>query len=135
VDKYDLSLAMNFNHKIHLKTKQNQFPELNQNSHLYKYSTKETTECIGNISRTNSSIFTTLDLTSGFWQIKLDKESQKLTAFMIPDKSQYHWVTSSMGLLDCGASFQRESPQRHQQCVGLHHSRMLHLHNGPRHLC
>jgi hypothetical protein len=42
------------------------FRELNQNSHIDKYSMKEITECIGDIGRANSTIFTTLDLTSGF---------------------------------------------------------------------
>jgi hypothetical protein len=39
------------------------FRELNQNSHIDKYSMKEITECISNISQANSTIFTTLDLT------------------------------------------------------------------------
>jgi hypothetical protein len=39
------------------------FRELNQNSHIDKYSMKEITECIGDISQANSTIFTTLDLT------------------------------------------------------------------------
>ncbi len=39
--------------------------------------------------------------------MQLDEESQPLTAFMIPGKGQYHWVTSPMGLLGCPASFQR----------------------------
>ncbi len=43
------------------------FRELNQNSHIDKYSMKEITECIGDIGRANSTIFTMLDLTSGFW--------------------------------------------------------------------
>ena len=73
------------------------FRELNQNSHIDKYSMKEITECI----------FTTLDLTSGFWQMQLDEDSQKLTAFTIPGKGQFHWITSPMGLLGCPASFQR----------------------------
>jgi hypothetical protein len=47
---------------------------------------KEITECIGNIGRANSTIFSTLNLTSGFWQMQLDKESQPLTAFTIPVK-------------------------------------------------
>ncbi len=51
------------------------FRELNQNSHIDKYSMKEITECIGSICRANSSIFTTLDLTSGFWQMQLDEDS------------------------------------------------------------
>ncbi len=68
---------------------------------------KEITECIGNIWPSNSSIFSTLDLTSGFWQMKLDEQSQPLTALMIPGKGQFQWVTSPMGLLGCLASFQR----------------------------
>ncbi len=83
------------------------FRLLNQHSHIYKYSMKEISECIGDIGRANSSIFTTLDLTSGFWQMKLDPESQPLTAFTIPNRGQFHWITSPMGLLGCPTSFQR----------------------------
>jgi len=83
------------------------FRELNNNSHNIKYSMKEITECIGDIGRANSTIFSTLDLTSGFWQMKLDEDSQPLTAFTIPGKGQFAWVTSPMGLLGCPASFQR----------------------------
>jgi transposase InsO family protein len=83
------------------------FRELNNHSHIDKYSMKEITECIGDIGRANSTIFSTLDLTSGFWQMQLDEDSQPLTAFTIPGKGQYHWVTSPMGLLGCPASFQR----------------------------
>jgi hypothetical protein len=68
---------------------------------------KEITECISNISTENSTIFTMLDLASGFWQMQLEEDSQKLTAFMIPGKGQFHWITSPMGLLGCPASFQR----------------------------
>jgi hypothetical protein len=83
------------------------FRLLNQHSHIDKYSMKEISECIGDIGRANSSIFTTLDLTSGFWQMKLHPESQPLTAFIIPNRGQFHWITSPMGLLGCPASFQR----------------------------
>jgi Reverse transcriptase (RNA-dependent DNA polymerase) len=68
---------------------------------------KEITECIGDIGRTTSTIFLMLDLTSGFWQMQLDDQSQPLTAFTIPGKGQYHWATSPMGLLGCPASFQQ----------------------------
>ena len=83
------------------------FRELNNHSHIDKYSMKEITECIGDIGRANSSIFSTLDLTSGFWQMKLDEASQPLTAFTIPGQGQFQWITSPMGLLGCPASFQR----------------------------
>ncbi len=82
------------------------FRELNQNSNIDKYSMKEITKCISDIGGANSSIFSTLDLTSRFWQMKLDKKSQPLTAFTIAGKGQFHWVTSPMGLLGCPASFQ-----------------------------
>jgi len=68
---------------------------------------KEITECIGDIGRAKSTIFSTLDLTSGFWQMQLDEKSQPLTAFTIPGQGQYQWITSPIGLLGCPASFQR----------------------------
>ena len=68
---------------------------------------KEINKCIGDIGRANLSIFTTLDLTSGFWQMKLEPESQPLTAFTIPITGHFHWINSPMGLLGCPASFQK----------------------------
>jgi hypothetical protein len=50
-----------------------------------------------------AQIFSTLDLTSGFWQMQLDEQSQPLTTL---GKGQCYWVTSPMGLLGCPASFQ-----------------------------
>jgi hypothetical protein len=70
------------------------FQQLNQHSHIDKYSMMEINGCIGDISTAKSFIFKTLDLTSGFWQMKLDPESQHLTAFTIPSKGQFHWITS-----------------------------------------
>jgi len=63
------------------------FRELNQYSHIDKNSMKEITECIGDIGQANSTIFMTLDLTSGFWQMQLNEDSQKLTAFTILAKA------------------------------------------------
>jgi hypothetical protein len=37
---------------------------------------KEITDCIRDTGCANSSIFCTLNLTSGFWQMQLDEESQ-----------------------------------------------------------
>jgi hypothetical protein len=65
------------------------FRELNNHSHIDKYSMKEITKCIGDFGRANSTIFLTLDLTSGFWQMQLDEKSQPLTAFTIPGQGQY----------------------------------------------
>jgi hypothetical protein len=80
---------------------------------------KEITECIGNIGQANSTIFSMLDLTSGFWQMQLDEEWQLLTAFTIPGKGQYHWVTSPMGLLGCPATFQRLMETVHRNIINV----------------
>ena len=83
------------------------FRELNNHTHTDKYSMKEIHECIGDIGRSGSTIFSTLDLTSGFWQMPLDDSAKHLTAFTIPGRGQFEWITSPMGLLGCPASFQR----------------------------
>jgi hypothetical protein len=83
------------------------FGELNNHLHIFKYSIKEITECIGDIGWANSTIFSTLNLTSGFWQMQLNEKSQPLTAFTILGKGQYSCITSPMGLLRCPASFER----------------------------
>jgi hypothetical protein len=83
------------------------FRELNRHCHIDKYSMKEINECIAEIGRAGSTIFTTLDLTSGFWQMPLHPDDANTTAFTVPGKGQYEWITSPMGLLGCPASFQR----------------------------
>jgi hypothetical protein len=45
------------------------FRKLNSNSQTDKYSMKTVEECIGDIGRSGSTIFSTLDLSSGFWQL------------------------------------------------------------------
>ena len=82
------------------------FRELHNHSHIDKYSMKEITESFGEIGRANSTIFSTLNLTSGLWQMQLDEKSQPLTAFTIPGQGQYQWIISPLGLLGCQASFQ-----------------------------
>ena len=83
------------------------FRALNSNSHVDKYTMKDVSECIGEIGRSNSTIFSTLDLTSGFWQMLLQPKSRPYTAFTIPGMGQFQWVTSAMGLLGCPSTFQR----------------------------
>jgi hypothetical protein len=81
--------------KVKVKVIAQDFWELNQNSHIDKYSMKKITECISNIVGANSNIFSTVNLTSGFWQMKLDE--QDLTASTIPGKGQFHWIRFPTG--------------------------------------
>jgi hypothetical protein len=83
------------------------FRELNAASHDDRYSMKTVIECIGDIGRAKSTIFSTLDLTHGFWQMPLEEQSRNLTAFSMPGLGQFEWVVGPMGLLRCPASFQR----------------------------
>jgi hypothetical protein len=57
---------------------------------------KEITKRIGNIGQANSKIFSTLDLTSGFWLMQLNQDSQPLPSFTFPGKGQYILITSPM---------------------------------------
>lgn len=53
------------------------------------------------------NVFSTLDLTTGFWQQVLHPTSRQCTAFTFLGKGQFQWVTTPMGLLGAPASFQR----------------------------
>jgi len=83
------------------------FRALNENTHVDKYSMHDVNECVAEIGRAGSTIFTTLDLTSGFWQMALQPRSRPYTAFTIPGKGQFQWKVAPMGLLGSPASFQR----------------------------
>ncbi|KZS03765.1 Uncharacterized protein APZ42_033426 [Daphnia magna] len=50
--------------------------------------------------------FSTLDLASGYWQIELDEESKKKTAFIVDD-NLYEWNRLAIGLPNAPGTFQR----------------------------
>ncbi len=83
------------------------FRALNAKTLEDKYSMKDINECINEIGNSGSSLFTTIDLTAGFWQMLLQPKSRPYTAFTLPGKGQFQWVTTPMGLLGAPASFQR----------------------------
>ena len=83
------------------------FRALNAQTHVDKYSMKDVSKCIGEIGRSGSTLFSTLDLTGGFWQMLLHPRARPYTAFTVPGKGQFQWVTSPMGLLGCPSLFQR----------------------------
>ncbi len=82
------------------------FRALNNQSYTDKYSMKDVSECIGEIGRSSSALFSTIDLTEGFWQMILHPRARPYTAFTVSGMGQFQWVTSPMGLLGCPASFQ-----------------------------
>ena len=80
---------------------------LNANSHDDRYTMRTVDECIGEIGKSGSTIFSTMDLSSGYHQMLLDKNSRAATAFTVPGKGQFEWLTTSMGLRGAVSSFQR----------------------------
>ena len=57
-------------------------------------------------SLADASVFSTLDLKSGFWQIQMQQDSQQKTAFATHN-GLYEFLTRPFGLVNSGASFQR----------------------------
>jgi hypothetical protein len=67
---------------------------------------RDVSDCIHEIGRSESTIFSTIDLTLGFWQMVLEPKSRPLMAFTVYGMGQFEFKTSPMGLLGCPASFQ-----------------------------
>lgn len=83
------------------------FRAVNNKSYVDKYSQREVKDCIDAIGQAQSTVFSSLDLTAGFWQLPLNKGSRKYTAFSIPGMGSFEWNCSPMGLLGSPASFGR----------------------------
>ena len=83
------------------------FKEVNEKSFTDKHSAREVGDCLDEVGREKSTIFSCLDLTCGFWQMSLKEESRKCTAFTIPGKGSFEWNRAPMGLLGSPASFGR----------------------------
>jgi hypothetical protein len=83
------------------------YRQLNAKSVMDKYSIRTVEECLEKIGASASTVFSCLDLTSGFWQLRLAKDSRPYTAFTIPGIGQFQWCMSPMGLHGTPASFSR----------------------------
>jgi transposase InsO family protein len=83
------------------------FRAINEKSFVDKYSQREVQDCIDEIGRAQSTIFSSLDLTAGFWQLPLEPGSRPFTCFTIPGLGSFEWNMTPMGLLGSPASFGR----------------------------
>ena len=78
---------------------------LNEKSVPDRYSIRTIDQCIEEIGRAESTIFSCLDLTSGFWQLKLHPKHRPYMVFTVPGMGQYHWKVTPFGLMGGPASF------------------------------
>ena len=72
----------------------------------------ETLDCLG-----GATIFTSLDLKSGYWQVEMEEESKPLTAFTVGPLGFYECECMPFGLTNAPATFQRLM----ENCLGELH--------------
>ena len=65
-------------------------------------------------SMVGTQFFSTMDLKSGFWQVKMAEESQQYTAFMVGTMGVYEFLRIPYRLCNAPATFQRLM----QNCLG-----------------
>ena len=85
------------------------FTELNKQTMRPVYpmrTPKDAVDCIN----PEDKFFTTLDAVSGYWQIELDKDSQKLTTF-ICQEGTFKYCRAPMGLNSTGDEYNRRGDQ------------------------
>ena len=70
---------------------------------------QETMECM-----VGTWLFLSMDLKSGFWQVKMSEESQQYTAFTVGSLGVYEFLRMPYGLCNTPATFQRLM----QNCLG-----------------
>ena len=78
---------------------------INDHTMLDKFTLQDIKDCIDKVGTRNATVFSSLDLTAGFFQIELDVDSRKFTAFTIPGDGQYQWTRVCLGLHGAPSTF------------------------------
>jgi hypothetical protein len=82
------------------------YRKINDKSIPNRYCTREVRECINEVGK--SKVFSTIHLTSAFWQMEMAGDNREYTAFTVPGKgTRNQWKIAPMGLQGSPASFAR----------------------------
>ncbi|GLT29446.1 hypothetical protein SLA2020_043150 [Shorea laevis] len=84
------------------------YKRLNDNTYEDAYRIPDKDQLINCIQ--NSEIFSKFDCKSGFWQIKMEKESIPWTAFTCPE-GHFEWQVMPFGLKNAPSIFQKKMDQ------------------------
>ena len=69
------------------------------------FSIRDVKQCIDEIGRERSAVFSSMDLSKGFFQQNLDKNSRQYTAFTVPGLGSYQFTVSCFGSHGAPSSF------------------------------
>ena len=83
------------------------FRNINAKSKLPKYRLPLISECVQNIARKNPSCFCILDITSSFYHVPIDEDSQILTSFSVPGTGRFYFKRGCFGLAGLPITWQR----------------------------
>ena len=83
------------------------FRKLNEKTIEDKYIIREVQDCIDEVGRNGSRVFSSLDLTAGFYQQEVEPGSRHMTAFTLPGRGRFQFKRLPMGLRGSPASFSK----------------------------
>ena len=79
--------------------------KINEITQVDKHSICDVRACLDKIGQLQASVFSSIDLRAGYYQMGLAKDSRPYTAFTLPTLGQWQWRVTTMGLTGAPASF------------------------------
>ena len=79
--------------------------KINEVTQVDKHSICDVRACLDKIGQLQATVFSSIDLRAGYYQMGLAKDSRPFTAFTLPNLGQWQWRVTTMGLTGAPASF------------------------------